>query len=550
MTTTKPMMNSNVVRRRGPLLLGGLALLLLSVVNIYIFGGADYRNQHLGCAVNNKDDDTARLMMPTQQQQQQQQREDTQTATTTSTTTTTSAYPQLTRGTVLDLYWQGKWRAGTVVTSVQHSSFAAILALHDQHGGQNTMMVHNISLVDDFRTKWRLPCMDLLRHGQSDHHDSGNTSTSKRRDNDKDNDKDNDNNNVPGGANDTSLSTLPPPMEALVPSSLLLTDQLLDRFIVVPEYKLLFCYVEKVGCAMFNLLFRLLRLLHPSMTTTEAPRLVAANGAVWYTNSPTHFHIDRATLQDMLQSNNWTKAVFYRDPVARFVSAFRSKCEQGHDYDGPVNCAEAFGNEITVLPDALYQMATTVGGGRHDGRIVANAHFTPMGRFCGGLDRTLPYYDVVEPLDPSTVGSVVTELLLRVGVDEATAHALVDGVVTTRGQLSHQDDLVSRVRDRFGLPLVQGVDERHNTGMHHGGSASTTNDTTTGTIADDWDEFMSTPEAIHIVEDFYASDFALFRLPTSSQRPFCPPRHGPRNHRHHAASLTDVDVNAHDSNKK
>jgi hypothetical protein len=27
-----------------------------------------------------------------------------------------------------------------------------------------------------------------------------------------------------------------------------LTDRHLDRFIVVPEYKLLFCYIEKVGC--------------------------------------------------------------------------------------------------------------------------------------------------------------------------------------------------------------------------------------------------------------------------------------------------------------
>ena len=34
-----------------------------------------------------------------------------------------------------------------------------------------------------------------------------------------------------------------------------LTNTHLDRFIVVPEYNLLFCYIEKVGCTMFNKLF-------------------------------------------------------------------------------------------------------------------------------------------------------------------------------------------------------------------------------------------------------------------------------------------------------
>ena len=41
-----------------------------------------------------------------------------------------------------------------------------------------------------------------------------------------------------------------------------LTDELLDRFIVIPEYKMVFCYSEKVGCTMFNKIF----------TTVATPR--------------------------------------------------------------------------------------------------------------------------------------------------------------------------------------------------------------------------------------------------------------------------------------
>ena len=42
------------------------------------------------------------------------------------------------------------------------------------------------------------------------------------------------------------------PVQKRRDQDVLKTNTLLDRFIVVPEYKLLFCYLEKTGCAMFN----------------------------------------------------------------------------------------------------------------------------------------------------------------------------------------------------------------------------------------------------------------------------------------------------------
>jgi hypothetical protein len=105
------------------------------------------------------------------------------------------------RGSALDLYLDGAWQTGTV-TSVQEQSrtFATILA--------NGTIVHGIS-HEAFKTAWRFPCM-------------GN----------KDGDKSLARTFLPNG-----------PKTSPVPK---LTDHFLDRFIVVPEYNLLFCYVEKV----------------------------------------------------------------------------------------------------------------------------------------------------------------------------------------------------------------------------------------------------------------------------------------------------------------
>jgi hypothetical protein len=101
----------------------------------------------------------------------------------------------------LEFYLDGAWQAGTV-TSVQEQSrtFAGILS----NGTIVQGMAH-----EAFQTTWRLPCMG----------------------------------NQPGDKSLARTSLPNEPIESPVPR---LTDQFLDRFIVIPEYKLLFCYVEKV----------------------------------------------------------------------------------------------------------------------------------------------------------------------------------------------------------------------------------------------------------------------------------------------------------------
>jgi Sulfotransferase family len=252
---------------------------------------------------------------------------------------------------------------------------------------------------------------------------------------------------------------------------------------------------------MFNLVFRFLRLMHPSMTRDEAVHIINAPPGMddtnrnWFKNTPKHHNISKARLQTMLASPKWTKAFFYRDPVSRFISAFRSKCDK-FDGDGWWHCNEAFLNGNISFPEALYQMMQP-----GINQLSTNPHFASYGSFCGGLDHTLDYYDVVQPLNPKTVGSVLKTMFDRVGVDKAITEILIKEVVDSRGRLSTD---IARSQERWGLEPDFGVDEKHNTDS---GNA--------------FNDYMSSPEAVRIVEDFYASDYALFRSPKTSEEKFC-----------------------------
>lgn len=247
-----------------------------------------------------------------------------------------------------------------------------------------------------------------------------------------------DRDSLPGGP-----KTLPRPQ---------LADRLLNRFIVVPEHKLLFCYVEKVGCSMFNHLFRMLRLSLPEVSQNAKEAAFQAN-FTWYRNTPRHHGLNKTHLESLLANPDWTKAIFYRDPVPRFLSAFRSKCEPGHDTTP--DCQNVFGKRHASFDDVLARM--------EQGPMPRNPHFTPASEFCGGLGSTLDYYDVVHELDAETAPKHVEALLLKVGVEPEMAKSLVDGIVRTRGinKDNRSEQLAAQLGVELGVGKTQG--EGHNT---------------------------------------------------------------------------------------
>lgn len=262
-----------------------------------------------------------------------------------------------------------------------------------------------------------------------------------------------------------------------------LTDRLLQRFIVVPEKKLLFCYVEKVGCSMFNHLFRMLRLSLPEVARNVPEASFQAN-FTWYRNTPKHHGLTKTDLENLLVDSNWTKAVFYRDPVPRFLSAFRSKCEPGHDTTP--DCRRVFGKRFVSFDEALARMKRG---------LPKNPHFAPMSEFCGGLDATLDYYDNVHELNAETVPVHVDSLLRKVGVDPQMTQSLVDDIVRTRGmnKESKNEKLAAQLGVDVGVGKTQS--EGHNTEANQ-----------------QLCQYYNTPEKLSFIKELFRVDYDTFRL--------------------------------------
>ena len=188
-----------------------------------------------------------------------------------------------------------------------------------------------------------------------------------------------------------------------------LTHDYLDRIIIVPEYKLFFCYMEKVGCLMFNNVFRLLRLYTNSTMMTHDEAVFQAQ-STWFRNKPDRFGYNKNDLEAMLSDPGWTKAVFYRDPRSRFVSAYINKCIVEQDY---YFCKLVFGEEnVPRTWDAAIQMV-------ENRTFQPDAHFGPQGRLCGGVANTLDYYDLIQDLERDTVEGHVQTLFQHIGVPTA-----------------------------------------------------------------------------------------------------------------------------------
>lgn len=98
--------------------------------------------------------------------------------------------------------------------------------------------------------------------------------------------------------------------------------------IVIPHYKLLFFSVPKVGCTTFKILFRRMMGAKDYMKQdgrTGQPHNPKVNGLSYLWN----YTIDEAN--HMMTSPEYTRAIFVRDPKARFVSAYLDKAVANHD---------------------------------------------------------------------------------------------------------------------------------------------------------------------------------------------------------------------------
>ncbi|CAM9368434.1 unnamed protein product [Chrysoparadoxa australica] len=106
-------------------------------------------------------------------------------------------------------------------------------------------------------------------------------------------------------------------------------DITLHKFIIIPEIKLLFCSIPKVAHSQFHQILQAVREVARREQGLKEP--LPQTKLMLHMNTPEYHGLDIADLEGMLMDPAWKKAVFYRDPVTRFLSGYRSKCEEGHD---------------------------------------------------------------------------------------------------------------------------------------------------------------------------------------------------------------------------
>jgi len=161
--------------------------------------------------------------------------------------------------------------------------------------------------------------------------------------------------------------------------------------LVYPAKKLAFCYIEKNACTQFNGLFN-------ALNHKTGP------GDVWWRSIMPNIGVDPATAT---REKGWKWAVFVRDPLVRYLSAWGSKCVQRED--SGMNC----------LPEGLFSSGAV---SDFEGHVVAshanpgpnflNPHWAPQQDFCGGLHNASGY-DFVGHLS-GDVNSQVRDMLRMV----------------------------------------------------------------------------------------------------------------------------------------
>lgn len=184
----------------------------------------------------------------------------------------------------------------------------------------------------------------------------------------------------------------------------------LDHFLILPEYRILFCSIDKVASQSFTHALGLLRLSNgkPYSAREEKCRGVLAS-CLGYT---------KEFLKERIVDETWYKAVFLRDPMERLVSGYQSKCLSGHDADRYI-CFNQFGGDASHVPSFKHVVEVLTQFEQGPGDPPLNQHWDHQARFCGGLERTIQHYQTVEQLESAaTAHEKVMTMLRRVNAPQ------------------------------------------------------------------------------------------------------------------------------------
>mmetsp|Transcript_27221 Transcript_27221/g.48125 ORF Transcript_27221/g.48125 Transcript_27221/m.48125 type:complete len:582 (+) Transcript_27221:193-1938(+) len=238
----------------------------------------------------------------------------------------------------------------------------------------------------------------------------------------------------------------------------------LESFEVSPKYRLLMCRIDK------NANSNLIEMSH---------RL---NGRPWGLSQREHFNLTRKDLDSILQNPTWRKAVIFRDPLVRLLSAYLSKCvlhedspcvdpvtrqyaytsgcEKGADGNNIPNggClgfedfeyvrnTVGFDEFVANLKEEISSMSETDWGNN-----IFNQHFLPQHRFCGGLDASIQLYSHVysfEDIRLDRIHKGISDSSVSVSDSGQSSERISN---TRRLSVKHFQRLVAEMRDDPTLP--------------------------------------------------------------------------------------------------
>tara|TARA_B100000795_G_scaffold195473_1_gene149633 strand:- start:322 stop:2442 length:2121 start_codon:yes stop_codon:yes gene_type:complete len=141
------------------------------------------------------------------------------------------------------------------------------------------------------------------------------------------------------------------------------------------------CGIEKNAITLMNALVHTVLDLPPWKSGTE----------FWFRASPDMLDVSANRARELLRDPSWRSAVVYRDPVERFVSAYKSKCELS-DKDGREHCHKVFQTahpKPQLVADALLSASRAPPAPRC---TRFDPHWAPQACFCTGLAETFPLY--------------------------------------------------------------------------------------------------------------------------------------------------------------
>jgi hypothetical protein len=264
-------------------------------------------------------------------------------------------------------------------------------------------------------------------------------------------------------------------------------SEAMHHFLFIPEAKLMFCGVPKVGISEWLKFFRFSwgagdYLSYPHLKNDRLEFMVQS------------LSLEKA--EELLNDPTWTRAVFFRDPAERLLSAYLDKIvSEGYTQKA------FYINQPTVLsfPEFVSLVSEkdrncTSPRGLHP---CTDAHWRPQVLTCG-LDYLLPHFDFIGSFDHL---SEHTRLLLqRVGLWDDFGATFKD--TNNLKKDGRQVKLKCRVP-----PPVRG--EKHApSGFNQQGPSSAALGHATGS-RNLFDSFY-TPELLATVREAYALDYAIW----------------------------------------